>query len=173
MKLKRTKMTFEVSLSLFAGLILVAAAAYLLLWPEMRLYERHSRKQVGEAQVQGRLQQQYDRLFEEKKALEETDAVVQERLESAADAAQLRHWIARYLPNPSVTPDEKEGPNVFIVRTTLSSPARLYDMIEAAAEAPWILQWRLPVTMQKQQGGIKTVLHLRVWHLPKQTTPEP
>ena len=173
MKLNRTKMTFEVSLSLFAGLILVSTAAYLLLWPEIRLYEQHARKQADEAYAQGQLQQQYDRLFEEKKALEETDTVMQERLENPADAVQLQHWIARYLPQPSVKADKAAGPDAFVVRTMLASPVQLYDMFDASGEAPWILQWRLPVTMQKRKAGIMTTLHLRVLHLPKQRTLRP
>lgn len=174
MKLQRNKYSFEIMLSLFAALVLVAVATVGLLLPELRTYTRYETKRAHEAYTEGRLQQEYDRLFEMKSEQEAVDAVLQDRLDNPVKAGELEEWFGHYL-GPTVLHPERSDDGRIIgaeISAVVRSPSQVYEMLDALANAPWVLQLRLPVEMRKEKKGIRTTLRFRVLTLSEKSARE-
>ena len=159
MMLRRHNGTFELSLSLFAGIIIVFAAAVWGLIPQMKTFLQL--QEVTESQIRKsvKLQAEYDRLYTQKEALEADAAALAEQLENQADAASVQAWINTVWNGAEVTGGKEEG--AFVVAVPAASPAAYYRFVDRMDSAPWIVSVGLPISMRAQGDKIRIVFTLR------------
>ncbi|MEJ2468346.1 MAG: hypothetical protein P8Y51_04620 [Campylobacterales bacterium] len=109
MMLRRQNTSFELTLSIFAVVVLMLGVTIWLLIPEVKNYLQLQEEVHATVQKSDRLQMEYDRLYEEKEMMEAEEAALSDRFENRVDAAQLHQWIRTVWTDATVKASSEEG----------------------------------------------------------------
>lgn len=159
MTLKRQSTSFELTLSLFALLLLGLGVAVWLLIPEAKACLRLQEQVREAAGKSSAMQMEYDRLYEAKEMTETEESLLSDRLENGADAVQLQQWVRTALKDATLEASGGEGG--FLVRASVKSPAQFYAFVDRLETAPWILRVEAPVVMRAAGGSVTLLFALR------------
>ena len=159
MTLQRQSGTFELTLSLFAVIVVLLAVTVWVLIPEAKRYLRLEEEVQSSVQKTVRLQTQYDGLYAQKETTEADAAALSEQFENSADAASLLSWIKTVWADTGVTVEGNNG--VFGIKAETKTPASFYRFVDRLDAAPWLLSADLPVGMRAENGRITVTFTLR------------
>jgi len=160
MMLDRQSSSFELTLSLFAVIVLLLGVSVWLLIPETKTYLHLQDETRTAVQTTDRIQMEYDRLYEEKASTEAEAAALSERFENRAEAEDVLAWVRKFLNEAEMVSAAPDG--TFALRVRVASPAAFYGFVDQLDSAPWVLRLLSPVVMQAEAGGIAVAFTLRV-----------
>jgi len=159
MMLRRQNTTFELTLSLFAVIVIVLGVTIWLLIPETKTYLGLQDEVQTAVERSDRLQMEYDRLYEYKEQAAVEDTRLSERFENGIDTVQLREWIGTVWQDAPVTVTASEDGG-FEVSALLKTPMAFYALIDKFETAPWVLKVGSPVSMRTGQGSVRATFKL-------------
>lgn len=163
MTLKRSRTSFELSLSLFMVSVMVLGAVVLAVIPEIKTFQILKDAEHKALENTRRLQREYDRLYRMKEAIDSDTQT--DRLESPSDSAAVEEWITGQLPAASVKP--AEGPSAVLVESRFDTPMAFYDFLDHLGSAPWLLRADENVSMEAQKGGVVVTFTLTAGEPPQ------
>jgi predicted glycosyl hydrolase (DUF1957 family) len=159
MMLKRQSTSFELTLSIFAVLVLMLGVTIWLLIPEVKNYLRLTEEVRTTVQKSDALQMEYDRLYEAKETMEAEEAALSDRFETRIDTAQLHQWIRTVWTDAAVRASSEDG--TYAVTAPISSPMEFYGFIDRFDAAPWVLRMGPLVGFHTEGGVLKVAFTLR------------
>ena len=159
MTLRRQNGTFELSLSLFAWIVVLLGVTVWVVIPETKTFLRL--QDAGDATVQKtvRLQAEYDGLYAQKEATEADAAALAEQRESRADAASVQAWLGTVWQGATVVDGNAQG--AFKVQAATATPAEFYRFVDRLDAAPWVLRVETPITMRSDGSRVTVTFMLR------------
>ena len=159
MTLQRQSGTLELTLSLFAGIVLLFGAAVWVLIPETKAFLQVREGAEMNLQKTLKLQTEYDALYTQKETAEAEAAALAEQWENRADAAALAAWIGMTWNGAEVAAGADEG--AYEVQAAMATPAEFYRFVDRLETAPWVMRVGLPVAMRAGGGKIIVRFSLR------------
>lgn len=159
MKLQRENTSFELTLSLFAVIVLLLGFAVGVLVPETKRYLTLEEQYEAGLRQTERLQLAYDDLYAAKEKTEAPAAALAERFEAPLDAEAAGAWVSNLLPGADVAPE----PSAVGLRVTapVKSPMAFYAFLDRLDTAPWVLQAGPSVVMQRNGNRINITFTLQ------------
>jgi FtsZ-binding cell division protein ZapB len=157
--LRRQSTSFELTLSLFAVIVLTLGVSIWLVIPEVKNYLRLTEEVRTAVQKSDGLQMEYDRLYEKKETMEAEEAALSDRFENRVDTAQLHQWIRTVWTDAAVKASSGDG--TYDVTATISSPMEFYGFIDRFDTAPWVLRMGPSVGFYTEGGVLKVAFTLR------------
>ena len=109
MMLDRQSSSFELTLSLFAVIVLLLGVSVWLLIPETKTYLHLQDETRTAVQTTDRIQMEYDRLYEEKASTEAEAAALSERFENRAEAEDVLAWVRKFLNEAEMVSAAPDG----------------------------------------------------------------
>jgi predicted glycosyl hydrolase (DUF1957 family) len=159
MMLRRQNTSFELTLSIFAVVVLMLGVTIWLLIPEVKNYLQLQEEVHATVQKSDRLQMENDRLYEEKEMMEAEEAALSDRFENRVDAAQLHQWIRTVWTDATVKASSEDG--TYAVTAPIKSPMEFYGFIDRFDTAPWVLRMGPSVGFYAEGGALKVSFTLR------------
>lgn len=159
MTLQRQNGTFELSLSLFAWIIVLLGVTVWVLIPETKTYLQLSEATESAGEKTVRLQAEYDELYAQKEATEADAAALAEQQENRADAVSVQGWLETVWKGATVVDGNVQG--TFKVQASTATPAEFYRFVDRLDAAPWVLRVETPITMRAEGGRIGVTFTLR------------
>ncbi len=160
MKLVRQNSSFELTLSLFALIVLILGISTWVAIPEAKTYMNLQDDVRAAVKESGSLQMKYDRLYEMKEQLETEETALSERLENGTDSAELGEWIVSAWKGAVPVPGAKSG--TVIVTAPLEGPKLFYRFIDRLETAPWLLVVGPSVRFFRDAGQLRVRFTLQI-----------
>jgi len=157
--LKRQSTSFELTLSLFAVIVLFLGVTIWLMIPEVKTYLRLQDEVRAAVSKSDSLQMEYDRLYEAKETMEVEEAALSDRFENRITAAQLHEWIQTVWTGAVVQASSPDG--AYTVTAPIKSPMEFYGFIDRLGNAPWVLRMGPSVGFRAEGGLLKVTFMLR------------
>lgn len=147
MKLQRDNSSFELTLSLFAIIVLLLGFAVSVLVPEIEHYLALQERSKADMRQTKRLQRTYDALYVAKEKSEASAAALAERLEMPLDAEAVEAWLSKRLPKAVSEPSG----DALRITAPVASPMAFYAFVDRLDTAPWVFQ--VGPTLQMRRSG--------------------